>query len=68
MMPCKLCWPRGTIGLKQVGKTKHTGTVFARVYRCRDCGGTMKLVGDPTVPFEKPVEEWTPPIRLHLVK
>lgn len=69
MIPCKYCGPpvgaNATLtGLKQIGKTRSTGTRFERRYRCRDCGATCVMRGDlAVVPGAAPRtdDEWSRP-------
>jgi RNase P subunit RPR2 len=63
MMPCKFCGSftkDGKLrpGIKQVGRTKRAGSEFVRVYRCQECGATMRMAGD--VRSKIFVEEWKP--------
>jgi alkylated DNA repair dioxygenase AlkB len=51
MIPCKFCGPpvaanAALRGLKQVGKTRTSGTRFERRYRCQDCGAICIMRGD----------------------
>lgn len=69
MIPCKFCLPREASnahlkGLKQVGKTRTSGTRFERRYRCLDCGGGCIMRGDLAltsglVPYS--TDEWIAP-------
>jgi hypothetical protein len=68
MMPCKYCEPLTANallrGLKQVGKTRYSGTRFERRYRCQDCGATCTMRGDfalMTGATPRTDDEWTPP-------
>jgi hypothetical protein len=51
MIPCKFCLPlrNGSVklkGLKEVGKTRYSGTRYVRRYRCKDCGAIRTLRGE----------------------
>lgn len=61
MMPCKLCFRihgSRALGLKQVGKTRYTGTAFVRKYRCEDCGATLISSGEL---HDSPTDVWIAP-------
>jgi len=61
MIPCKYCQTSADArGLKQVGKTRYVGTLFARRYRCRDCHATMIWSGDLSDEASSD-ERWFPP-------
>lgn len=61
MIPCKFCKEcPSSRGLKQIGKTRTAGTLFARRYRCQDCGAASILSGDVRA-FETIRELWFPP-------
>ena len=47
-------------GLKQVGKTRNHGALFARRYRCQDCGAAMILSGN-LVHEASITEQWFAP-------
>jgi hypothetical protein len=61
MMPCKFCRiGSSSRGLEQIGKTRNHGTLFARRYRCQDCGAAMILSGN--LAREASItEQWFPP-------
>ena len=63
MIPCRFCdRDRGPAarGLKQVGKTRTSGALFIRRYRCQDCGAATIVTGD-VHDFQSVSERWFPP-------
>lgn len=70
MIPCKHCGPSAGAhallkGLKQIGKTRTSGTRFERRYRCQDCGATCTMRGDltsfPGAAVPRADDEWSLP-------
>lgn len=61
MIPCSYCQSAaGARGLKRVGKTRYTGPLFARRYRCQDCNAAMIWSGDLRDETSSD-ERWFPP-------